>query len=300
MIYGRKLTFWEENPLMNGNLYHQIENTTYSEFSTRVCGADNPECELFHFHKNFELLIVMQGTCACTVGGEEYAISEGDCILVCPFQIHSFRPGADSFVRRVTFHEHLILTLAQNLDERRPQNPVFRPAPMLTEFFLRQMDRFFGEDSGSFTRIAPHHTRMQVKGCLYTLGGEFLGQVNLMPRKSADAVTMAVVQFISENYRKDISLRDAARETGYNYQYLSRTFNRIIGINFKKMLNQYRLEHAHALLQDTKLPIGDIAFESGFQSIRSFDQICLEHFGKSPKELRQERKRGSAPAEGEG
>lgn len=272
---------------MKKSLYHQTENTFNSEFSTYVYNNEALNAEAPHFHKNFEMLLVIEGCCHCSLGGQEHLLGEGDAIFISPFQIHSFHIGESSAVRRVTFHEHLILTLSQTLDGRRPKTCVFRPSETLMRFFLGKMDEFFGKDSGLCTRIAPHQIRMQVKGCLYLLGGEFLDSVELVPTPTADAVTMAVAQYVSENFKRDITLRDVAREKGYNYQYLSRIFNRVIGMNFKKMLNQYRLEHAYAMLQDTDLPISRICFESGFQSIRSFDQVCRDTFNKSPKELRR-------------
>ena len=44
-------------------------------------------------------------------------------------------------------------------------------------------------------------------------------------------------------------------------------------------------------LEETDMTISQIAFESGFQSIRSLNAVCLEMYGKSPKLLREERKK---------
>ena len=134
----------------------------------------------------------------------------------------------------------------------------------------------------------PEKQRMMVKGCLYIMSSEFLNSAVLVPSNSADALMTDVVQYIADHYKSDISLQDIAREKGYSYHYLSRTFNKIFNINFKSMLNQYRMEYAYYLLQDTTLPIGQIAFESGFQSIRSLDHVCRQTYGRSPKEMRKE------------
>lgn len=268
-------------------MYHQSEYTFKYEFSTSVYGGQYQRNAEPHFHKNFETIIVKKGRCRCIVAGQEYIIRAGEAIMITPYQIHGFFTDEASEVRRVTFHEHLILSLAQFVDGRKPENPVFKPSPFVCDFFMSLMETSFGDDSGFYRRISPVHLRMQVKGGLYMLGGEFINQVSLIPTQNADALTMAVAQYISENFKKNISLGDVAREKGYNYQYLSRTFNKVIGMNFKKMLNQYRMECAYALLQDTDIPISQICFESGFQSIRSFNQVCLDTFGKSPKELRR-------------
>ena len=69
---------------------------------------------------------------------------------------------------------------------------------------------------------------------------------------------------------------------------LSRIFNHTFGVNFKTMLNQYRTDYALELLRDSDLSLSAIAFESGFQSIRSFDHVFRESLGRSPKEFRKE------------
>lgn len=103
---------------------------------------------------------------------------------------------------------------------------------------------------------------------------------------------MDVVQYISENFKNDITLKEVAERKGYNYQYLSRTFNRTFGIGFRKMLSRCRMDYACSLLRETDLPIAQVAFESGFRSIRSFDHVCLETFGRSPKEIRRDERSG--------
>ena len=271
---------------MDKKLYHQSENTFRSEFSSRVYSGED-EFEPLHFHKNFEMIIVISGRCRCMLGGKEYDAREGEAIFICPFQIHGFTLEKDSVVRRITFHEHLILTLSQTLDGRRPQCPVFLLSDSLRRFCLDRLESLFGKESGMCQRINPSDLRMQVKGFLYMLGGEFVAKAELCATPTSDTVTMAVAQYISENFRSNVTLQDVAREKGYNYQYLSRIFNRVMGMSFKKMLNLYRLENAYALLQDTDKSISEICFESGFQSIRSFNQVCRETYGMSPKELKR-------------
>ena len=157
---------------------------------------------------------------------------------------------------------------------------------MMNEYIGHE-SQLYGVEEVKIRRI-PAEQRMMVKGCLYIKGSAFLEQAELVPARSADALMTTVVQYIAEHFKNDISLRDVAKETGYSYHYLSRMFNKIFGINFKSMLNQYRMEWAYSMLQDTRLPVAQIAFESGFQSIRSFDHVCREIYGRTPCEMRKE------------
>ena len=263
---------------------HQISDTVGSEFSTvmhKMCKVPP------HFHRNFELIVVIEGSCTCSVNSDHYTLQKGNAAFICPWQVHEFEVGENSTVRRLTFHEHLIITIFKYLEWRVPRSPVFALSDDILQMVALRFDEFYGEDSGSISRIEPFHKRMAVKGLLYVVGSEFLDTAELIPKTKSDAIAMEITEYISKNFKNDISLHDIAREKGYNYQYLSRIFNNYTSMNFKKMLNQYRIQQAFAMAQDTDLPFSHICFECGFQSLRSFNQVCKDTFGKTPKELRK-------------
>ncbi len=266
-------------------VHHQTENTYISEFHSYICYSRKNSAP--HFHKNFEVIVILKGSCRISVAGQEYELNEGQAAFILPFQIHSFQIIDGALVRSTTIHESLILTLARALDGSIPETPVFTPTQPTYNYFCGQIDTLFREDSGMLKRITPPAKRIKVKGILYSIESEFLEQVNLHRMKDTENITMTVLRYITDNFKNNISLHDIAQSTGYNYQYLSRTFNSMMGINFKKLLNQYRMEYAYYALQDTDQPITVIALESGFQSIRSFNKVCIDTFGCSPRELRK-------------
>lgn len=270
---------------MSRCLYHQIENTSSFEFCTDVLPYGSDWDETPHFHKNFEILVVIRGECHCEIGHESILLHEGDAAFIVPFQIHAFCAFPKAEVRRVSLHDHLIWSLASALEKKKPANARFSPSPLVRTFFLQQLEALFGKQPTKIRRI-PSRQRMMVKGCLYIIGDEFLNQAELVPLHSADAVIIDVVQYIADHFKSNISLQDIAKEKGYSYHYLSRTFNSIFGIGFKTMLNQYRMEYAYSMLQDTHLSVAEIAFESGFQSIRSLDHVCKQIYGRPPSEMR--------------
>lgn len=276
---------------MKRTLYHQTENTNVSELSTYVYDYNAWEFNSPHFHMNMEILLCIEGECECFVGNSKYLLLQGDAIFIFPYRIHGFTVGAGASVRCVTFSEFLILTLAKAVEGKTATNPVFHPSEETASYFLSQMLLLFGRRNG-YNKQVPMVSRMKAKGLLYMLLSEFLAEAELISDGGSTTLASEIVQYLSENFKKNISLHDIADSMGYNYQYLSRTFNKVFGINFKQMLNQYRLDHACALLQDTDLTVAQIAFESGFQSLRSFNQICLENFGKTPRELRSEAREG--------
>ena len=242
------------------------------------------------FHKNYELITPIEGNCVCTVNEHRYRLSVGECILLFPFQAHELELAPNASVQRIIFNDHLILTVAQSVEGMIPRDPVFRPKKEVLDFGLKMLFDTFGENSLPISRIAPFEDRMRIKGLLYMLLGDFLASTTLITAPKVDMAAMDVALYIAENFQNNISLKEIAAEKGYNYQYLSRTFNRHMHMNFKRMLNFYRIHQAFAMLQDTDLPISRIAFECGFKSIRSFNQVCHDVFDKKPTEIRNMRR----------
>lgn len=265
---------------------HNLSDSFNCDFSSSVYKSSTLSPFPHHFHKNFELIMVSKGECICTLNGRRYLLTAGQAMFVCPFQTHSFSLGEHSEVRRITFHHHLILTVFQSINGKIPKDPVFIISNDLLDLTFKKINSFWGYETVSFPRIAPYETRIQIKGLLYLLCGEFLQTAELIQPNNSGKIAFDMVDYISKNFQKNITLSELARQYGYNSQYVSRVFNNTLGISFKKMLNMFRLEYAFAMLQDTDLPISHICFESGFQSIRSFNQECKNVFGKTPKELR--------------
>ena len=269
---------------MNDKITFYFESEIDNEFSTGVYSGG--VSRYINLHKNFEMLIVQRGEAICFIDGSEYRVREGEAAFVSPLQLHSFKTLGDSSLRRSNFCENIGLTRSNAIKQKKAENPVFTPKKEDLSYFISEMNELFGEGEISIKRIVPSSRRIKVKGLLYIIESSFLSQAKLVPFTNSKNSVIDIVHFISENYLSDITLRDAASSLGYNHQYLSRELNKTIGVSFSSILNQYRMNHAYALLQDTSLPINQIAFESGFKSIRNFNHICAEMFGKSPKEVR--------------
>ena len=118
---------------------------------------------------------------------------------------------------------------------------------------------------------------------------EFLEKVKLSPAVvDGNEIVMQILDQISRRFTENITLQNISEELGYSYQYVSKIFSHRIRTNFKALLNQYRYEYAKQLLTETDKSISEIAFESGFQSIRSFNSVFLFFSNLTPREFRSQ------------
>ena len=74
-------------------------------------------------------------------------------------------------------------------------------------------------------------------------------------------------------------------------RHLRRIFNDHLGVTPDQLARSRRAHFARRLLDDTDLTVADVAFASGFASIRQFNRQMREVFRASPSELRDHRRR---------
>ena len=81
-----------------------------------------------------------------------------------------------------------------------------------------------------------------------------------------------------------------ASVSGVSEAHFARSFKDAFGIPPHRYLLTRRIEQAKTLLRDTELPIIEIAFQTGWQSLGTFGRTFRDITGESPSELREREK----------
>ena len=77
-----------------------------------------------------------------------------------------------------------------------------------------------------------------------------------------------------------------AEVSGVSEAHFARSFKEAFGVPPHRYLLTRRIERAKALLRETDLPITDIAFQTGWQSLGTFGRTFRDVTGGSPGEIR--------------
>ncbi len=83
------------------------------------------------------------------------------------------------------------------------------------------------------------------------------------------------------------SVCELARDLGVSERHLRRALERSVGVSPIRLAQTYRLLFAKRLLADTRLPVTQIAFASGFQSLRRFNASFAEQYRMPPTAVRR-------------
>lgn len=87
---------------------------------------------------------------------------------------------------------------------------------------------------------------------------------------------------------ESLSIRDLATKLGVSERWLRQLFQQQVGASPQAILLSKKLDAARNLLDKSSLSITDIAFSSGFQSLRRFNDAFKIRFQKTPSTFRRE------------
>mgnify|MGYP005777746277 CR=1 FL=1 len=240
-----------------------------------------------HLHSQVELIIVEKGSAVAVVDGRKFAMEEGSGILICPHIVHEiYSDDKDSLTCVFIFG---------------------------TEF-ISECKAFFESNSVHFVRLdknsCPDFAKDQIKYLVdfahnYSIGRTVVKGMltvllsGIMPaysgvefekfkeRSNNYEICRRLLLYIDSNISSDLSLETISKALNIVPSYVSTVFSR----NFKTSLNSYiskkRISVAKSLLMDSHKSITEIAFESGFSSIRSFNRRFKESEGLTPSDFRE-------------
>ncbi|GAB3027542.1 AraC family transcriptional regulator [Niabella terrae] len=96
-----------------------------------------------------------------------------------------------------------------------------------------------------------------------------------------------VVDYVNNNFHRNISLSDAAKLVHMNDMSFSRFFKARTGISFMDNLLECRIGNATRLLIDTSQSVADIAYNCGFNNISNFNRLFKKRKGCTPMKFRE-------------
>lgn len=103
----------------------------------------------------------------------------------------------------------------------------------------------------------------------------------------ASAQFIKALDYLHENYVRDISLKHTANKVFMSPAYLSELCRKHLGRAFVDYLNDLRVQKARLLLEKTELRIYEISGMVGFREVSYFIRVFRKYTGMSPTEYRK-------------
>ncbi len=261
---------------------------------------DNLEKSTWHYHNNFEISFITEGSGKRIVADSIEEFQPGDLVFIgsslphvwiadkeqrvisdrtlemvyLQFSSYIFFPQLlelpefKNVKRAIEMSERGIQVVGQTLNE---VSEIMLQLPYLKgfdriNFFFRLMD-IIGKSDSNISLASEDFMRKQFKPANKRIG--------------------LLHDYLMNHYREDIDLQHLAGLVSMAEGSLCRFFKMNVGISIFEYLNRIKVEFACKLLMDPEMGIVDVCFDSGFNNLSHFNKQFRKYNGVTPSEYRK-------------
>ncbi|WP_241674602.1 AraC family transcriptional regulator [Paenibacillus luteus] len=105
-------------------------------------------------------------------------------------------------------------------------------------------------------------------------------------------ISEKIIDLVQHQYDTDLTLEECASRLHYNANYLSSVFRKETGYSFSEYLTIYRFQMAKRWLEDSEMPIKDIAAKLCYNNSQNFIRSFRKQEGMTPGQYRYKKRNG--------
>lgn len=140
--------------------------------------------------------------------------------------------------------------------------------------------------SGALDSLISHPTPQRRTAGQMLLSGGWASPAETMT-PTHDRRLLMVLEFINQNLRRQLVIRDLATVVNLSPGRLAHLFKSEVGLSPQRYANNVRLEKAKNLLASGVLSVKEISSEIGFPNVSSFCRCFKARYGTTPREYRK-------------
>ena len=248
-----------------------------------------------HWHDEFEIIYVRSGFLTVSISGESYIGKTGEAFVVSPGNLHLMgsQRGTVDYYTFLFPLKYISFRTDDMLDEKllEPLNSGHlmicpRVKDTAKELCEQLIEIYEAKNDESESKIT---TQVRTKIILLQFILEMWkkGFVIENDTSGRNTVEKEMVSYIQQNFTGKISLREFGEQFHLSEKYISRYFKEHFHITLSQYVTYLRLEHAKQLLQDTDIPVTDVAMQSGYQNVSYFIRSFQKAYAVSPLKYRK-------------
>ncbi len=233
---------------------------------------------------SFVLFYGVKGTLYISDGGNEYAMSENEYLLLAADREHvgikRSPPGLAYYWCHFFINgEHRLFKDVSGMEFiefgkfKMPMYGAF-PEPSKIHLLFHQLI-----DS---SRTAGEYSKFISNNFLDIILAEIASADKPLGGRKASMLAENITEWIKLNATQIGKARDVATHFGYNSEYLTTMIKKTTGKTITEHLTESRIERAKKLLRTTSKTVQDIAYESGFSDEKYFMRVFKKHLDVTP------------------
>ncbi len=251
--------------------------------------SSNTRITELQWHREPELVYVIEGTSECSRNGDLKIVEQGDFILFNSEDVHLVRPIADTSCRLlcVNFSFEYIRMFCKSIDSvffdisKQPEVKA-EIAEILGKMAAVNNT---GDDYSSLVQIS-YINRIYYLLLKYGMCFRRTSNSMMLPKRDFSYAKTAIA-YINENYRREIPLDEIAAVVNLSPSYFSKYFKNVTQVSFSEYLANLRLENAINDMLENNVTVSTAAMENGFANVKSFITQCKKIYCCTPAQYKK-------------
>lgn len=249
-----------------------------------------------HWHTAMEIIIPIENCYGVCAGSDSYHLVPHDILIIPPGEIHSLT-APDTGVRFIYLIDISFLNKIKGFASIQTlmSKPVYitdASHPQIHKSILNMLleieEEYFAD--GQYNEMTIYSILLKIFAKLgygRTQNSDLFSNVRVYKKKEYIQKLNIVLDYIDANFTDNIILEEMADMVGYSKYHFSRLFSEYTKQTFCDYLNLRRIKAAEGLLLNDSLSVTEIAMQSGFSSIATFNRLFKSFKGCSPSEYRR-------------
>ena len=273
-----------------------------------------------HWHDELEIIYVKHGKLHVTISGENYIGNPKEAFVVSPGSLHFMgSPTGDVDYYTFLFPVEYISFQTDDIMEKTILSPLrhgrFMIKPQINDMAEDICERLIEintnisylkkktSESTEGRKSRENHKYNQSDDiAVSNINAQFeikitlikfiqkMWQNGLILENAANGTNTTekeMITYIRQNYTREVSLQEFGAQFHLSEKYISRYFKEHFHITLSQYINHLRLEHARQLLQESTIPVTEVALQSGYQNVSYFIRCFKKMYGVSPLKYRK-------------
>lgn len=239
----------------------------------------------WHYHPEYEIVLVLESTGKKFVGSNVSTFQPGDLCMIGAYLPHYYRNDEQYYINDQNIKARsLVIHFGEEfLGSHFFDLPECQAIKLLLERSKRGLS--FGELTlnkvsakiKDLENLSGIQRLMELVAILSLLSDaqdvEELTTNSVSLQNEVDSARInGVLAFVTQNYRQEIQLSDAAKLANMSESAFSRYFKKRTRRTFSQFVLEMRIEHACKLLVEDKMSVSAISLESGFNNLSNFNR----------------------------
>jgi len=233
-----------------------------------------------HWHTDIEIIMALENDYTVVIDKIKYVLSPGDIIMIPSGELHElYAPPTGK--RLIILLDNSILSSMTGLESI---SNSFYPCIVIRA----ESDSCHKQLAETLRKITEEYFRRLplCQASIYSLFLNFfviIGRNCIRLERSSSSIRrnkqhqyidkfLNVCKYINEHCTEEITVEKLAAMAGFSKYHFSRLFYEFSGVTYYEYLMKRRIMHAERLLCDPNLSIVEVAMQSGFNSLATFNR----------------------------